>query len=34
VQERYGIAKDEAEREIAAWERSAGDSWFEDKPRV
>jgi uncharacterized protein YjbJ (UPF0337 family) len=28
VQERYGIAKEEAEKQIAAWERSATEDWF------
>jgi uncharacterized protein YjbJ (UPF0337 family) len=28
IQERYGIAKDEAERQIAAWETRADESWF------
>jgi uncharacterized protein YjbJ (UPF0337 family) len=28
VQERYGVAKEEAEKQIAAWERSATDDWF------
>ena len=28
IQERYGIGKDEAERQIAAWERRATDDWF------
>jgi len=28
IQERYGMAKDEAERQLAAWERQATDSWF------
>lgn len=28
VQERYGIAKDKAEQQVADWERSAEDSWF------
>lgn len=28
VQERYGLAKDSAEREIAEWERRAGDRFF------
>ena len=28
IQERYGIAKDEAEKQLAAWERQASDSWF------
>jgi uncharacterized protein YjbJ (UPF0337 family) len=29
IQERYGVTKEEAERQIAAWERKATDSWFE-----
>ena len=29
IQERYGIAKDEAERQLAAWERDASESWFD-----
>ncbi|MCV2360556.1 MULTISPECIES: CsbD family protein [Roseateles] len=28
IQERYGVAKDEAEAQIGAWERSATDDWF------
>lgn len=28
IQERYGVAKDEAEKQIGAWERSATDEWF------
>jgi uncharacterized protein YjbJ (UPF0337 family) len=28
IQERYGIAKDEAERQVSDWERSASDDWF------
>jgi uncharacterized protein YjbJ (UPF0337 family) len=28
IQERYGVAKDEAEAQISAWERSATDAWF------
>jgi uncharacterized protein YjbJ (UPF0337 family) len=28
IQERYGIAKDEAEKQLAAWQRSASDDWF------
>ncbi len=28
IQERYGVAKDEAEKQLAAWERSATDAWF------
>ncbi len=34
LQERYGYAKDEAERQVAAWQRSATDGWFaEDSAR-
>ena len=32
IQERYGVAKDEAEMQIAAWEHSATDSWFRQDP--
>ncbi|MCA6218454.1 CsbD family protein [Ideonella sp. B7] len=28
IQERYGIAKDEAEHQLAEWERKANDAWF------
>jgi uncharacterized protein YjbJ (UPF0337 family) len=28
IQERYGVAKDEAEKQIAAWEAKATDAWF------
>jgi uncharacterized protein YjbJ (UPF0337 family) len=28
IQERYGIARDEAERQVDSWERAADDSWF------
>jgi uncharacterized protein YjbJ (UPF0337 family) len=28
IQERYGLAKDEAEKQLAAWERTATDAWF------
>lgn len=31
LQERYGIAKEEAERQIAAWQRRATDGWFTKK---
>ena len=31
IQERYGVAKDEAEKQIAQWQRKATDSWFEVK---
>lgn len=29
IQERYGIAKDEAEKQLSAWESSANDSWLD-----
>ena len=29
IQERYGIAKDDVERQIADWELKATDAWFE-----
>ena len=29
VQERYGVAKEEAEEQVAAFERSATDKWFD-----
>jgi uncharacterized protein YjbJ (UPF0337 family) len=28
IQERYGMAKDEAEKQVAEWQRKATDSWF------
>ena len=28
IQERYGIAKDEAEKQVDAWVKQADDSWF------
>lgn len=31
IQERYGVAKDEAEKQIAAWQAKATDSWFAKK---
>jgi uncharacterized protein YjbJ (UPF0337 family) len=35
IQERYGVAKDEAEKQLSAWERKATDSWFaKDKSRI
>ena len=32
IQERYGIAKDEAERQVSEWERTADDSWYDAPP--
>ena len=34
IQERYGIAKDEAERQVSEWERNARDDWFVDSNRT
>jgi uncharacterized protein YjbJ (UPF0337 family) len=36
IQERYGLAKDEAERQVSDWERSADETWFttKDKERM
>ncbi len=28
LQERYGLAKDDAEKQIAEWQRKATDGWF------
>jgi uncharacterized protein YjbJ (UPF0337 family) len=28
IQERYGIAKDEVDKQIAAWQLKATDAWF------
>ena len=35
IQERYGIAKDEVDKQIADWELKATDAWFvkEEKRR-
>jgi uncharacterized protein YjbJ (UPF0337 family) len=35
IQERYGVAKDEAEKQLAEWQRNASDAWFtKDRTRV
>jgi len=35
IQARYGVAKEEAERQVADWEGKANDSWFvKEKTRV
>lgn len=35
IQERYGVAKDEAEKQIAEWQRKASDAWFaKDRPKA
>jgi uncharacterized protein YjbJ (UPF0337 family) len=28
IQERYGVAKEEADKQVSAWIRQADDSWF------
>ena len=30
IQERYGVAKDDAEKQIAKWQLQATDAWFPD----
>jgi uncharacterized protein YjbJ (UPF0337 family) len=35
IQEHYGVAKDEAERQVADWEKRADEGWFlKDKSRL
>jgi uncharacterized protein YjbJ (UPF0337 family) len=29
IQERYGVARDDAERQVSDWERGASDDWFD-----
>jgi uncharacterized protein YjbJ (UPF0337 family) len=29
IQERYGIAKDEAEKQVSDWESTVSDDWFD-----
>jgi uncharacterized protein YjbJ (UPF0337 family) len=31
IQERYGLAKGEAEKQVSEWQRKASDTWFETK---
>lgn len=31
IQERYGVAKDDAEKQVAEWQRKATNSWFDKK---
>ena len=33
IQERYGIAKDDVERQIAEWELKATDAWFVEEEK-
>jgi uncharacterized protein YjbJ (UPF0337 family) len=28
IQERYGVAKDDADKQVSEWVRKADDSWF------
>ena len=28
IEKRYGVAKEEAEKQLASWQRKASDSWF------
>ena len=35
IQEHYGVARDEAEKQLAEWQRKASDSWFtKERPRT
>ena len=31
IQTRYGVAKEDAEKQIAEWQRKATDGWFKTK---
>jgi uncharacterized protein YjbJ (UPF0337 family) len=31
IQERYGVAREEAEWQVTEWERKANDTWFHKK---
>ena len=31
IQERYGVAKEDAEKQIGEWQRKASDDWFDKK---
>jgi uncharacterized protein YjbJ (UPF0337 family) len=31
IQEHYGVAKEDAEKQIGEWQRKASDSWFVKK---
>jgi hypothetical protein len=33
IQERHGVARDEAEKQLSAWQRSASDKWFAPKDK-
>ena len=33
LEKRYGVAKEEAERQLAAWQRKASDAWFGDSKK-
>ena len=34
IQERYGVAKDEAHRQVSDWVRRADESWFATKDKT
>jgi uncharacterized protein YjbJ (UPF0337 family) len=34
IQERYGIAKNEAEKQLSEWQRQASDSWFKSTDKT
>lgn len=33
IQERYGVAKEEAERQLNDWQLKASDAWFKPDPK-
>jgi len=33
IQERYGVAKEEAERQVTEWQDSIDDDWFVERTR-
>ncbi len=34
IQKRYGVTREEAEKQIADWERKASDSWFSTGKKI
>jgi uncharacterized protein YjbJ (UPF0337 family) len=34
IQERYGIAKDEADKQVSAWEKSSDDTWLDAETKA
>ena len=34
IEQRYGVAKEEAEKQLAEWQRKASDSWFATTSKI